>query len=29
VERTLGSWAEVQAKHFAGGTIYDRIVVGR
>jgi hypothetical protein len=29
VERTLGSRAEVQAKRFAGGAIYDRIAVGR
>jgi sulfate transport system substrate-binding protein len=29
VERTLGSWAEVQAKHFADGAIYDQIVVRR
>jgi sulfate/thiosulfate transport system substrate-binding protein len=29
VERLLGSWAEVQAKHFADGAIYDQIVVNR
>lgn len=29
VERVLGSWAEVQAKHFADGAIYDQIVVKR
>jgi sulfate transport system substrate-binding protein len=29
VERMLGSWAEVQAKHFADGAIYDQIVVKR
>jgi sulfate transport system substrate-binding protein len=29
VERTLGSWAEVQAKHFADGAIYDQIAVKR
>jgi sulfate transport system substrate-binding protein len=29
VERLLGSWAEVQAKHFADGAIYDQIAVNR
>ncbi|MBO0765096.1 MAG: sulfate ABC transporter substrate-binding protein [Hyphomicrobiaceae bacterium] len=29
VEATLGSWAEVEAKHFAEGAIYDQIVVNR
>ena len=29
VEQTLGSWAEVQVKHFADGAIYDQIVVKR
>ena len=29
VEQTLGSWAEVQTKHFADGGIYDQIVVKR
>jgi sulfate/thiosulfate transport system substrate-binding protein len=29
VEQALGSWAEVQAKHFADGAIYDQIVVKR
>jgi sulfate transport system substrate-binding protein len=29
VERALGSWAEVQAKHFADGGIYDQIAVRR
>jgi sulfate/thiosulfate transport system substrate-binding protein len=29
VERLLGSWTEVQAKHFADGAIYDQIVVNR
>jgi sulfate/thiosulfate transport system substrate-binding protein len=29
VERTLGSWAEVQKKHFSDGGIYDQIVVKR
>jgi sulfate transport system substrate-binding protein len=29
VERMLGGWAEVQAKHFADGAIYDQIVVKR
>jgi sulfate transport system substrate-binding protein len=29
VERTLGSWAEVQARHFADGAIYDQIVTKR
>jgi hypothetical protein len=29
VERTLGSRAEVQAKRFAGGAIYDETAVGR
>jgi len=29
VERLLGGWAEVQAKHFADGAIYDQIVVKR
>ena len=29
VERALGSWAEVQAKHFADGAIYDQIAVRR
>ncbi len=29
VEQTLGGWAEVQAKHFADGAIYDQIVVKR
>ena len=29
VERTLGPWAAVQAKHFADGAIYDQIVVRR
>jgi len=29
VERTLGSWAEMQKKHFADGGIYDQIVVNR
>jgi len=29
VEQALGSWAEVQAKLFADGAIYDQIVVKR
>jgi sulfate transport system substrate-binding protein len=29
VERALGSWPEVLAKHFADGAIYDQIVVKR
>jgi sulfate transport system substrate-binding protein len=29
VEQTLGSWAEVQKKHFADGGIYDQIMVKR
>lgn len=29
VEGLLGGWAEVQAKHFADGAIYDQIVVKR
>jgi sulfate/thiosulfate transport system substrate-binding protein len=29
VEQALGSWAEVQAKHFADGGIDDQIVVKR
>jgi len=29
VERMLGGWASVQAKHFAEGAIYDQIVVNR
>jgi ABC-type sulfate transport system substrate-binding protein len=29
VERTLGSWAEVQKRHFSDGGIYDQIVVER
>jgi sulfate/thiosulfate transport system substrate-binding protein len=29
VERTLGSWPEVQAKHFADGAIYDQIMAKR
>jgi len=29
VEETLGSWAEVQKKHFADGGIYDQIAVRR
>ncbi len=29
VEQVLGGWAEVQAKHFADGAIYDQIVVKR
>ncbi len=29
VERALGSWAEVQAKHLADGAIYDQIAVKR
>ena len=29
VEQALGGWAEVQAKHFADGAIYDQIIVKR
>jgi sulfate transport system substrate-binding protein len=29
VERTLGSWAEVQKKHFADGGLYDQIATRR
>jgi sulfate/thiosulfate transport system substrate-binding protein len=29
VEEALGGWAEVQAKHFANGAIYDQIIVKR
>ena len=29
VEEALGGWAEVQAKHFADGAIYDQIIVKR
>jgi sulfate/thiosulfate transport system substrate-binding protein len=29
VEGALGGWAEVQAKHFADGAIYDQIIVKR
>ena len=29
VEQTLGGWANVQAKHFADGAIYDQILVRR
>jgi ABC-type sulfate transport system substrate-binding protein len=29
VEQALGSWAKVQAKHFADGAIYDQTVVKR
>ena len=29
LERTLGSWAEMQVKHFADGATYDQIVVKR
>ncbi len=29
LEQALGSWAEVQVKHFADGDIYDQIVVKR
>lgn len=29
VEQLLGGWAEVQAKHFADGAIYDQIIVRR
>lgn len=29
VEQALGGWAEMQAKHFADGAIYDQIVVRR
>jgi sulfate transport system substrate-binding protein len=29
VEQALGSWSEVQTKHFADGAVYDQIIVKR
>ena len=29
VEQALGSWSEVQTKHFADGAVYDQIIVQR